>query len=278
MKTFSLGVIGDPIGHTLSPFLHEQIAAALGVSCSYRAYHVKPEELARFVQDTRHSLDGFNVTIPHKEAILPLLDEIAPYAAACGAVNTVCIRDGRLTGYNTDGDGFAASLLQDCGFSANGKHILMLGGGGAAKAIHKKLSDLGAKTITLAVRTPARASGFSTLPHTSVVPLDTPLFKETARQADLIVNTTPLGMQGYGQDFADCSFLDGTHAVVYDLVYRPMKTTLLCEAQQRGLVCAGGIGMLIHQALSAFSHFTGLQFAHSDLASSLKTAVLQKIC
>lgn len=272
MKDYQMGVIGDPIVHTLSPAIHTKMAEHLGFSCSYTAHHVRSGELENFVRMAKEqNWAGFNVTIPHKKAIMNFLDECDPYAEKCGAVNTVKFSHGKLKGYNTDGDGLYTSLKQN-GVSMDHSEILLLGAGGAALSICQKALDVGAK-VTVFCRTPAKAAAFAQRKGVIVRELSLSAQKECAKSADIIINATPLGMEGIPDDFADFSFLDGTQAAVYDIVYKPAETSLLRESRRRGLKAFNGLGMLINQAVFAFSIFTGQQFDFTEMSGYLEQEI-----
>lgn len=272
MKRYHMGVIGNPIAHTLSPAIHSKMAEHLGLCCDYTAHLVRGGELRDFVEMAKaENFAGFNVTIPHKKAVMDFLDECDPYAQKCGAVNTVKISDGKLTGYNTDGDGLYASLRQN-GILMDEGEVLLLGAGGAALSICQKALDVGAKVIVLC-RTPEKAAAFATREGVTVRELSPTVQKECAKSADVIINATPLGMEGIPDDFGDFSFLDGTRAAVYDIVYKPAETSLLRESKARGLRAFNGLGMLINQAIYAFSIFTRQQFDFGDMASYLEREI-----
>lgn len=272
MNRYHMGVIGDPIAHTLSPAIHTKMAEHLGLCCDYTAYHVKSGELGDFVRmATAEHFAGFNVTIPHKKAIMDFLDECDPYAAKCGAVNTVKISGGKRKGYNTDGDGLYASLNQN-GILMDKSQVLLLGAGGAALSICQKALDVGAK-VTVLCRTPEKAAAFSERQGVIVGELSPAVQKECAKSADIIINATPLGMEGISDDFADFSFLDGTEAAVYDIVYKPAETSLLRESRKRGLKAFNGLGMLINQAIYAFSIFTGQEFDFGEMSGYLEQEI-----
>ena len=263
---WKLAVIGDPIAHSLSPVIQGQIMEILGVSGEYKAVHVKAEELAGFMEYARENLHGFNVTIPHKGAVIPFLDEIDPYAQSCGAVNTVRIRDGKMTGFNTDGDGIRAALEQ-MGAPFAGSRVALLGAGGAARSICRKALDCGADAVRVFCRRPEQ--GEAILPAGSrgeVLPFSALSAETCGAWADIIINATPLGMSGTAADFAGFSFLDGGRPAVCDIVYKPAETSLLKACRERGLVCRNGLGMLVYQAVYAFRIFTGLSFDEDDLA------------
>ena len=255
-----LFVIGDPVAHSLSPLLHQAMIDQTGAAYRYNVRTVRPEELPAFVRWAKDGgCAGFNVTMPHKEAILPLLDEVDTTAASCGAVNTVCIREGRAIGHNTDGTGFLDSLAGQ-GFYPQGRTVLLLGAGGAAKAVGHALAAAGASRIIVCARRLERAAALAAqLPGCGEgIVLAQDAIQQAAAACDLLVNATPLGMAG-SPAFARLDFLQAMppHAVVYDLVYHPRRTALLEAAARQGLRTVGGIDLLIRQAVRAFTFFTG---------------------
>ena len=255
-----LFVIGDPVAHSLSPLLHQAMLDQTGAAYRYDVRTVRPEELPAFVRWAKDGgCAGFNATMPHKEAILPLLDEVDATAASCGAVNTVCIREGRAIGHNTDGTGFLDSLAGQ-GFYPQGRTVLLLGAGGAAKAVGHALATAGAGRIIVCARRLERAAALAAqLPGCGEgIVLAQDAIQQAASACDLLVNATPLGMAG-SPAFARLDFLQAMppHAVVYDLVYHPRRTVLLEAAARQGLRTVGGIDLLIRQAVRAFTFFTG---------------------
>ena len=238
MTNKKLYLIGDPVDHSLSPLLHGAMIAQTGVHYTYEVRRVQTRDLADFVAEAKAGgCAGFNVTMPHKEAILPLLDELSPAAAACGAVNTVCIKNGRAIGYNTDGPGFVDSLRAR-GLEPEGKTVLLLGTGGAGDAICDALVGAGVKKIfvtnrsvypaqDLAARYPDKAQFI----YFGIFPV-----RHAMAESDLFINATSLGMAGM-KEFSDLGFLRDAPAgvTVYDLVYNPRQTMLLREAEKRGL-------------------------------------------
>lgn len=233
-----LCVIGDPVAHSLSPSLHLEFLKNAGLKGSYEAVTVREGELSDFVRRAKAgAYDGFNVTMPHKQAIVPLLDEMAPSAAAFDAVNTVVVRDGRAIGHNTDGDGFVASL------PSLPERPLLLGYGGAAKAVEDALLRRGVNVMVCA-RHPLSGQH----PWEELTRL--------ASACDLLINATPLGMTGKGQ-FRDFTFLEylPPQCTVYDLVYEPQQTELLRRASALGHDTIGGLALLRAQAELAFRLF-----------------------
>jgi len=268
-------VIGDPIAHSKSPVMHGLWLEQLGIDADYRRTHVRPEDLASFLESRRGDADwrGCNVTIPHKQAVMPLLDRIDPLAQAIGAVNTIVPRDGVLIGHNTDAPGFLEPLRPRLAE----RHLLrtarILGTGGAARAIAHALWDEGF-TLIVAGRDSAKAQeivapfdpGFvhvCTL-DTFARPLDFD-WGEAGDRLDLVVNATSLGMTG--QPPLDIDFSNvPPGAIVYDAVYAPLVTPLLAEARERGHPILDGLSMLIGQGRIAFEHFFGVA-APSDADS-----------
>ena len=259
-------VIGDPIAHSKSPVMHGFWLEQLGIDAEYRRTHVRGDELESFLAGRRTEPDwrGCNVTIPHKQGVMPLLDRIDPVAEAIGAVNTIVPRDGLLIGHNTDAPGFLEPLRPEVAK----RHLLrtarILGTGGAARAIAHALWDEGF-TLIVAGRDAAKAQeivapfdpGFvhvCTL-DTFAQPLDFD-WGEPGDRLDLVVNATSLGMTG--QPPLDLDFSNvPPGAMVYDAVYAPLVTPLLAEAQERGHPTIDGLAMLIGQGRIAFEHFFG---------------------
>ena len=258
-NVFRMGVIGDPIAHTLSPQIHTTLSEYIKVPCEYTAHRVEKDSLGEFVNFAKNEgFSGFNVTIPHKNSIIDFLDECDESAKKCNAVNTVCISDGKLKGYNTDGEGLYLSLKQK-GISVDKKYILLLGAGGASVSICQKLVEKGAD-VTVLCRSPKKAEKLFENQKTKVLEMTKEIICKNAEKADIIINATPLGMDGIEDNFTDFSFLDKTSAVVYDIVYKPFETALIAESKKRGLKAFNGLSMLINQAIYAFSLFTNSYF------------------
>ena len=255
-----LCIIGDPVVHSKSPLLQNAMCRALGLDYVYLCQPVKPEGLGAFLTAAK-TLDyaGFNATMPFKELLIPYLDRLDPLAEKLGAVNTVCIKDGKLYGYNTDCPGYVAALRAG-GFDPRGKSALLLGAGGAAKAVAVGLADAGAARIAIANRTREKAETVAGLipGPGAVIDWNAAAMEAEAQGCDLLVNATSLGMGGQGQ-FADFSFLDALQktALVSDLIYHPARTELLAQAGKRGLRTVNGLPLLMHQAILALEHFTG---------------------
>ncbi|MGN0940456.1 MAG: shikimate dehydrogenase [Selenomonadaceae bacterium] len=261
--TKNLGVIGCPIAHSLSPVIQNAAISKSGLDYVYIAMPVEKEALAEAVNGLKSlGFTGFNVTIPHKEAIIPLLDKIDESAQMIGAVNTVVNNQGVLTGYNTDVDGFVGAL-KDVGYEIAGKSVAVLGAGGAARAVLCGLIREGAKEISVGVRNPAKAmavvNDFSKYFPIEVFEWHDDAFKNKTKNANLIVNTTPLGMYPNVDAMPPVDFdFVSDDAFFYDIIYTPMPTMLMKEAEKRGHRTLGGAAMLVKQGAIAFKLWTGI--------------------
>ena len=244
-------VIGDPVDHSLSPPIHNAAFRALDLDWIYVAFPVAAGDGASAVAAMRAlSLQGLSVTMPHKADVAAAVDRVSVTAERLGAVNTVAWRSGALVGENTDGDGFLDALRLDEGFEPEGRRCLVVGAGGAARAVVLALGNAGAAEVVVVNRSADRAAVAAALsPAGRVgVPAD-------AGEADLVVNATPVGM-GDGGLAVDAAHL-GSGQLVVDLVYRPAITPLIDAARAAGAVATNGLGMLIHQAAHAFRLWTG---------------------
>lgn len=255
-----LCVIGDPVTHSKSPLLQNAMCQALGLDYVYLCQPVKPERLGAFLEAARElGYAGFNATMPFKELLIPYLDGLDPLAEKLGAVNTVCIKDGKLYGYNTDCPGYVAALRTG-GFDPAGKRVLLLGAGGAAKAVALGLGEAGAACVTVANRTAARAQAVADLipGRGRTAAWNAEALAAEAAECDLIVNATSLGMAGQGE-FDDLSFLEALPrgAWVSDLIYHPARTALLARGEALGHPAVNGLPLLTHQAILALELFTG---------------------
>jgi shikimate dehydrogenase len=250
------GVLGWPLEHTLSPAIHNAAFRRAGIDCTYLAFEVPPEDLAAAVRGLRAlGVYGANVTMPHKERVADLLDEVTGDAAVLRVVNTIAPLSGRLIGHNTDVAGFTAVLTDDAGYSPEGRRAVVLGAGGAARAVVKALGDLGAASIVVVARDPERATWVQEI-ATAAEAVSWERAQEAAAAADCVVNATPLGMEGE-HPLPGADFRPGQ--LVYDLVYRPPATPLVESARAQGADAWGGLGMLVHQAAASFRIWTGTE-------------------
>jgi shikimate dehydrogenase len=252
----------------------------LGLDYIYVPFAVEPQNLSVAVNGLRAlGIHGFNVTIPHKTAIIPLLDRVSPEAELSGAVNTVCCEDGLFVGYNTDGIGFIKSLFDDLGFNPDGATVLILGAGGAARGAVAALCGAGVTKIIIANRTREKGEALVDTFHErysqvkfALSSQETGELNEYLREANLIANTTSVGMNGSSFACLDVNaFLPD--AKVYDMVYSPPETPLLVAARGRNLCCTNGLGMLAAQGEAAFSLWTGMDPPCGLMKIKLSTAL-----
>lgn len=248
-------VIGDPIAHSKSPLIHKFWLEKLGIDAEYRKTRISPEDLPKWLQQRRSDplWRGANLTIPHKEKILPLVDDPEGLAASVGAMNIVVPGvQGRPCGFNSDVDGFAEPLDN---VDLKGKSAALYGAGGAARAILFALMQMGIAHVTILNRSQDRAQALLDQIGMAgqVLPLLAPL-----PSVELVVNSTALGMLGYDSLRPDLSALP-SEAIIYDIVYAPLETELLLEANSRGLRTLDGLNMLIGQASRAFHLFFGAE-------------------
>ncbi|WP_457108504.1 shikimate dehydrogenase [Methylobacterium sp. P5_C11] len=256
-------VVGHPIAHSRSPLIHGHWLAEHGLAGSYERLDVAPEAFPDFVRGLPASgYRGGNVTIPHKEAAFALADTLTPRAEKIGAVNTLVVEpDGRIRGDNTDAPGFCAHLDQSLGEAwpaRAGGTAVVLGAGGAARAVVVGLAERGMARILVANRTLSRAEAVAALAPGIGTALAWDALPAALREAGLLVNTTSLGMKGQPPLDLDLAPLPA-EAAVADIVYAPLETALLAAARRRGLAAVDGLGMLLHQAVPGFEAWFGLR-------------------
>jgi len=258
------GVIGDPIGHTISPAMHNAAFKALNLDYVYVPFRVSKEDLPRAVDGLRaFNIRGVNITIPHKVNIIPLLDEIDEFAQKIGSVNVVVNDSGRLVGYNTDAHGFLYALL-DQGIEPEGQKVIVLGAGGASRSICFALAERGA-ILTIVNRTPGNAARFAaemaemTGQSIQVLSLNKANLAGALENSNILINTTSVGMYPHADSTLVEHDILKPHLTVVDIVYNPFKTKLLIEAEKAGARTISGIDMLIWQGALAFEIWTGKQ-------------------
>jgi shikimate dehydrogenase len=262
-----LAVIGYPIKHSISPAIHQAALDFCGVEATYVSLEVQPGDLGALVEELRGGdWGGINVTIPHKQAILPLMDELGPEAAAVGAVNTVVVSDGRLIGHNTDIKGFLRALSNDGGFEPEGRVVGLLGAGGAARAILWGLVQQKTRRVRLINRSRERAESLAEAARrwgkwTDVV-VETwgqsgAEWEDVLLDCALIVNATSVGLSPHDSPVPASSMPMG--AMVADLIYNPRPTLLLRDAGERGLSTLDGLPMLVYQGAASFELWTGMK-------------------
>ena len=255
------GVIGNPIAHSMSPIMHNDAFRANGIDSHYQPFLVESGNLEKAVESLKVlGIQGFNVTIPHKTAILPMLDEIDPLAKAIGAVNTVVRKEGRFIGYNTDGMGFFRSLRESYPFSLEQRKVLIIGAGGAARAIFYSLAASGMKSIDISNRTAGKGEDiikecpFSCISKT----LTLQQAEQELEKYDIIVQTTSVGMHPETKNMPLEVRDIKEDAFISDIIYNPLTTKMIQTFRDRGGHGVNGIGMFVHQGALAFELWTGI--------------------
>jgi shikimate dehydrogenase len=267
------GVIGNPVAHSRSPRLHRHWLARYGIAGDYVPLHVLEQDLGQVIRALpRMGFVGVNITIPHKVAVMELADQISDRAILIGAANTLIFRaDGKIHADNTDGYGFMANLRQGApGWQPAAGPAAVLGAGGAARAVIEALIEAGVPQILIANRTRTKAEVLRQDFGTRLQVVDWVQAGNMIEDATLVVNTTALGMTGQAELRIP---LDGLHPgqVVNDLVYSPLRTRLLIEAEAAGCTTVDGLGMLLHQAVPAFERWFGRR---PEVDEALRAAVL----
>lgn len=259
MGFIKCSVIGHPISHSKSPIIHNHWIAKHNLSGDYKAVDIAPENLETDIRALiNDGYTGFNVTVPHKQAIFALCDEVDDKSRTIGAVNTIAVRDGKLHGTNTDAYGFIENIRETIPDIDFGKGLcVVLGAGGAARAVVYGLLESGASDIVVTNRTAGKAKEICTINDEKIMSVDWDDRNSILKKAALLINTTSLGMAGKDALEIDLSQLP-KDAVVVDIVYAPLMTPLLQAAQDRGNTIVTGIGMLLHQARPAFEQWFGV--------------------
>ncbi|MCR6096817.1 shikimate dehydrogenase [Salipaludibacillus agaradhaerens] len=270
------GVIGCPVSHSLSPVMHKAAYEELSINADYHAFHVEEKDLKEAVNGIRAlGIRGINVTIPHKVSIIPYLDEIDPLAEEIGAVNTVVNVEGRLIGYNTDGEGYVHGLLPVLTKDFAEMRVLIIGAGGAARGVSLTLAKYGIREMCITNRTESKgrhlADDCSRLTEAAVLSLgraqaELPGF-------DLIINTTSIGMAPDIDRMPLSLETLSQGAIVSDLIYTPAKTRWLQEAENKGAIIQNGLDMFVNQGALAFEKWTG----KSAPKEIMKAKVLEKL-
>jgi shikimate dehydrogenase len=261
-KTKICGIIGDPVEHTISPAMQNAAFRAGGVDFVYLPFRVKREDLEKAIQGMRAlNIRGLNVTIPHKVAVMPFLDIIDHLAEKIGAVNTIVNEAGVLKGYNTDASGFLNALSSEK-IDPSGKRAVILGSGGAARSVACSLAEKGSvltilnRHLNSAVDLADRIHGYSAN-RVEALEMTENNLRQSLEKADILVNTTSLGMTPEVELSPVPSNLIKPGTIVFDIVYNPLRTRLLREAENRGARVITGIEMLIRQGAAAFELWTG---------------------
>ena len=280
-KTKLLGLLGSPVSHSLSPLMHNHACRLLGLDYVYLCFDVDTADLPAAVEGlVRCGIRGFNLTMPDKNAVLPLLDIVTPAARLIGAVNTVVYEDGKLYGHNTDGTGFLHALLES-GTDIRDRDVVLLGAGGAASAIAAQSALDGAASMRIFLRP---ASGYaekarqladslnnSTSCHVAVMDItDSELLRNNIRASSVLINATPVGMAPETDAclIPDPSWMH-TDLTVSDIIYHPQETKLLAMARSAGCRICPGLGMLLWQGAEAFRLWTGHEMPVEEIRKLL---------
>ena len=273
-KTKITGVIGHPIEHSMSPPMHNNAYKQLNMDYVYIAFHVQPENIENLINSSKTlDIKGLNVTIPHKTTIIPYLDEIDETAEKIGAVNTIQFKNGIAKGYNTDGIGAIKSIQEHT--TLKDKNILIIGAGGASKAISFTLINENINSLTIANRSQNNAENlinnikkqteFTNINYQQINNVD-----EILNQTDIIINTTPIGMYPNHQVKPPIKTdnINNKH-VIMDIIYNPLETQLLKQAKEKGATTINGTSMLINQGLESFKIFTGKEATYESFEEAL---------
>lgn len=266
--TKKIGLIGKPVGHSISPLVQQAALDYCRIDARYELWETEAEALAQRVEGLRRpDRLGANVTVPHKEAVIPLLDELDTRAARIGAVNTIVNGDGRLYGHNTDATGFARALRDEGGFDPRGAHVVQIGAGGAGRAAAAALVQAGAASLALFDIDRERAQrlmrdlGSRGATALREAPIDEENLAAAVSKCQLLVNCTPIGMRHSPQehDLPLPAHLIPAGVLVFDVVANPLETRLMAEANKRGARTLGGLSMLVYQGAHSFELWTGVE-------------------
>jgi len=281
-KTQVLGLLGNPLGHSLSPLMHNAVFAAMGSDCVYLPFQVSPDRLAGALEGIRSfNLKGANVTIPFKEAVIPHLDDLSPIAADCGAVNVIKNDNGRLIGYNTDGPGFIAALREEA-VKAEGSRVLFIGAGGAARSLAAVLRQERVSHIDFLDNDYERARSLAALIGANGncsargALMNEARFREISAGADIIINCSPVGMFP-NIDQTPVSKLDAVDArtVLCDIIYNPLQTQLLKMGQAIGLKTINGLAMFVNQGALTLEILLGISPDREYMKSILEEHLVE---
>ncbi|OEF99011.1 shikimate dehydrogenase [Vulcanibacillus modesticaldus] len=260
-ETQLIALIGHPVIHSKSPQMHNVMFEKLGLNYRYIAFDVKKEQLEQAITGIKAlNIRGLNVTIPHKVNVMRYLDEISSEAKEIGAVNTIVNQNGILIGYNTDGEGYVRSLIEETGVKLAGKMVLLLGAGGAARAIGVTLSKHSLKEIVIVNRDIEKAKELQrklgkNIPSSVIT---TSQIKYFIDKIDIIINTTSVGMYpNTGESLIKQEWISSNH-IISDIVYNPIVTQLILDGHQKGAKIHSGLGMFVYQGVIAFEKWTGI--------------------
>lgn len=281
MAKFTYGLIGHPVGHSLSPAMHNSAFKALKIDAEYKLFDVPPEGLEKFLKNIpKEGISGANVTIPHKVKAKEYIQkhgDLNENAKKLGAVNTIKVIGQKLAGYNTDGPGFYRSLIEDLRFEPEGKTIFVLGAGGAARAIVMYLGSSPKKIYVSDIEKSAadevKKQFGQYYDPMKVEAVDVLSLKKYSRDIDLLIQATPIGMKDGDPSPVDLSLLD-SNIKIYDLVYNRPATKLVEEASRMKINAVTGLGMLLYQGVIAFELWTGKKAPVDVMRMALKESIV----
>ncbi len=274
-----LGIIGHPIKHSISPAIHSVAINHWNLPLEYKKWDLLPEQLGHFIETIKSKKTiGINVTVPYKTTIMDYLDHIDPWANTAGAINTIRKKDDKLIGYNTDGIGFMESLEKDFQLEINNKNIMVCGSGGSAKAITLSLTNKKINLIAFCSRNLEKTQYLLNICKqnkikTTWIPLNNNQAGQELNNFDLIINCTPVGMKN--TELEKETLFNENHFTnkqfVFDLVYNPLKTELLKQAEKAGALTCDGLGMLVRQAAHSFKIWTGKDAPINKMMTKART-------
>jgi shikimate dehydrogenase len=275
-----VGVFGWPVAHTASPAMHNAAFKTLKMNWAYLAFPVDPRNLRSALLGARDlGLTGVNLTVPHKILALDIVDEVDAEARQLGAVNTVAMTNGRLHGFNTDGYGIVKALREEFNLTLAGKHVLVLGAGGAGRAIAVKCALEGAAVVSVANRTrdkikPIAVEIATTKAQCRPLALTADAIRQVIGAVDVVINATSVGLKS-GDSLGLPADLFTPKLFVYDTIYRPAQTELLRVAAEAGAKVANGASMLLHQGVKAFEIWTGQKAPLTVMRRALRAAIVE---
>jgi len=282
-KTEKVGLLGYPVSHSFSPPMHNAAFSFFKMNYVYTAFNVNPANIKDAVRGlSALGFIGVNVTVPHKEAVIPFIDILSEEARTIGAVNTIKIVDGRYEGYNTDAYGFSAAIKKAFSTKLSGKKIFVIGAGGGAKAVVTRCAVEGAQKVVVTDIAPEKAKDL--ILHISdnlddacaqYVKAGSEEMKEALSEANIVVNATPLGMKKDDPLPVDASLFKKGQKV-FDLIYNPLKTKLMTEGEKRGCIVSNGLMMLLYQGMKSFEIWTGKKPPEDVMRRELERRVFQK--
>jgi shikimate dehydrogenase len=271
------GVLGYPAKHSLSPLMHNAAFKALKIDAEYKIFEIPPQDLEKFIRSLpQQKISGINITIPYKEKVIPFLDSISAEARLIGAVNTIKVEKNKLSGFNTDGEGFLRDISEVLDFNPEKKNIAILGAGGASKAVTVYLAKTKPKRIAIYdIDKDKLAQSIKHLKdcckEVDFVAADS-IEELSIPEADLLVNATPIGMKESDPSLVESKFLH-EGLFVYDLIYHVKETKLLKLAREKGCLTANGLGMLLSQGMISFKIWTGQNAPREIMEQALLGAV-----